>query len=166
MLVMSIALSVPFLVPVSVPGVSTVFGAAITLTGISIAARKQIWLPERVTRRTVPVDPLRRAFEAGARTVARLERLVRPRVAMFTSPLMLRVNGAALALTGLLLMAPFGLIPFSNTLPALATVFLALGLLYRDGLFVVLGYLMTIGTIAYFSLLIGGAIVAGAGMSS
>ena len=43
----------------------------------------------------------------------------------------------ALLLAGLLLMAPLGLVPFSNTLPALGVLFLSLGILERDGLFIV-----------------------------
>lgn len=167
LLVMSIVLCVPFLVPVSVPGVSTVFGLMVTLAGVAVTLRRPLWLPGRVQRRTVPVAKLRSAFEAGAKKVARLQVLVRPRIAFLSTPLFLRINGLVLTLAGLLLMAPFGLIPFSNTLPALAAVFIALGLLDRDGVFVLLGYAMTVGTIAYFGFLIGGAIMAGgAGLDS
>lgn len=161
LLVMSIVLCVPFLVPVSVPGVSTLFGLLITLAGIAVTLRRPIWLPGRIQRRAVQVMKLRSAFEAGARRVARLQVLVRPRISFLSSPLMFRIHGATLTFAGLLLMAPFGLIPFSNTLPAIAALFLALGLLERDGLFVLLGYATTIGTVAYFTLLIGGAIMAG-----
>ena len=53
-------------------------------------------------------------------------------------------------------MLPFGLIPFSNTFPAVALLFLAIGLLQRDGVSVLLGHVSNIVTILYFSLLIGG----------
>lgn len=58
-------------------------------------------------------------------------------------------------------MAPFGLIPFSNTLPALALLFFAIGFLQRDGLFVVLGHAANLVTVIYFSVLIvgGGAAI-------
>ncbi len=162
MLVMSIVLCVPFLVPVSIPGVSTIFGFAITLAGLAVSAKRLPWLPKRMLRKEVSTERLKATFEAGARKVARLEKLVRPRLTALTAgKAVLRLNGLLLAWTGLLLMAPFGLIPFSNTLPALAAMFLAIGLLYRDGAFVLLGYATTVGTMVYFGFLIGGAVYAG-----
>jgi len=58
-------------------------------------------------------------------------------------------------------MAPFGLIPFSNTLPAIAILFFAIGLLQRDGICILLGHLVNFATIVYFTLLIvgGGATI-------
>ena len=75
-----------------------------------------------------------------------------------------RFNGAMIVLSGLLLMAPFGLVPFSNTLPALAALFLAAGMLEQDGLFVFVGYLWIVGTMVYFAVLIAGAVAAGVGL--
>ena len=53
-------------------------------------------------------------------------------------------------------MMPFGLIPFSNTFPALALLFFAIGLLQRDGVCVLLGHASNVATILYFAVLIGG----------
>jgi len=65
-------------------------------------------------------------------------------------------NNAALILGAVLLMMPFGLIPFSNTFPAVAILFLAIGLLQRDGVCILLGHISNVVTIIYFSVLIGG----------
>ena len=65
-------------------------------------------------------------------------------------------NNAALILGAVLLMMPFGLIPFSNTFPAVAILFLAIGLLQRDGLCILLGHISNVLTILYFAVLIGG----------
>jgi len=76
------------------------------------------------------------------------------------------VHGLALVLAGVLLMFPLGLVPFSNTLPAVAILFLSLGMLERDGLLIVAGYLMNVATIFYFGALAIGAVLAGQGMLS
>jgi len=76
------------------------------------------------------------------------------------------VHGLALVLAGVLLMFPLGLVPFSNTLPAVAILFLSLGMLERDGLIIVAGYLMNVATIFYFGALAIGAVLAGQGMLS
>jgi hypothetical protein len=52
-----------------------------------------------------------------------------------------------------LLIFPLGLVPFSNTLPAWGILLLAAGLLQRDGLLILLGYLFLLGTIVYFAAL-------------
>ena len=71
------------------------------------------------------------------------------------------LNNCAIIMGAGLLMAPFGLIPFSNTLPALAILLFSIGLLQRDGVCILLGYFVNIATIAYFVLLMvgGGATV-------
>jgi hypothetical protein len=63
-------------------------------------------------------------------------------------------------------MLPFGLVPFSNTLPALAALLLALGLIERDGVSIAAGYVMNVVTIVYFGSLVAGAIAAGQGALS
>lgn len=159
MMVLCVFLCVPFMVPVSIPGVSTVFGFAITLAGLAVSSKKLPWLPRRMLEKEVQTASLRKTFEAGAKKLARLEKLLKPRVQAVAS--LVRLNGLALAFAGVLLMAPFGLVPFSNTLPALAAMFLALGMLHRDGAFVLAGYATTLGTLVYFGVLIAGAIYGG-----
>ena len=151
-------LTIVFLVPVSVPGVSTVFGAGILLIGVSRLFRLELWLPKRIERRLVATERLRSALQRGLVWFRRLERISRPhRIAWAASDGAVRVvNDCAIILGAALLMAPFGLIPFSNTFPAVALLFLAIGSLQRDGLFILLGHVSNLVTIAYFALLIGG----------
>ena len=60
---------------------------------------------------------------------------------------------AAILVGTLLLMLPLGLIPFSNTLPGIAILLLAVGMSQRDGLLVAAGYGMIVLTLVYFSFL-------------
>jgi hypothetical protein len=151
-------LTIVFLVPVSVPGVSTVFGAGILLIGVSRLFRLELWLPKRIEQRRVATDRLRSGLQRGLVWFRRLERISRPhRISWAASDGLVRVvNDCAIILGAALLMAPFGLIPFSNTLPAIALLFLAIGSLQRDGLFILLGHVSNVLTMAYFALLIGG----------
>ena len=163
LLFLTVFLTLVFMVPVSIPGVSTVFGGAILLIGISRLFGRSLWLPRRMALRVLPADKVRAALKKGSVWLHRLERVSRPhRLNLFvSSALMETVNSLALILGAALLMAPFGLIPFSNTLPALALLFLAIGLLQRDGLCVLFGHLSNLATIVYFTVLLvgGGAAV-------
>lgn len=67
---------------------------------------------------------------------------------------MLRINSMATVFGGVLLRTPFGLIPFSNTAPAVVILLLTVGMIQRDGLFVLLGYAALVATLIYFSFLI------------
>lgn len=160
-------LTLPFLIPVSIPGVSTVFGLVIILLGVGVAFNRLPWLPQRLMERPLSVEKLVPVLERGAKFVARFDRLTHPRLRHLTSTTTLnRAHGLALVFSGVLLLFPLGLIPFSNTLPALAILFLALGLLQRDGYFIFAGYGMMFLTIIYFGILALGAIAAGQGIAS
>lgn len=158
LLLLTILLTLIFLIPVSIPGVSTVFGAAILLVGISRLIGRPLWLPARLRTKALPADKLRPGLTSGLRWVRRLEKISRPhrvRALVQGRPVEM-LNNLAFILAALLLMAPFGFVPFSNTLPALALLLYAIGFIQRDGVAVLLGHLSNIGTIVYFGVLIGG----------
>ena len=171
LLLLTILLTLVFLIPVSIPGVSTVFGAAILLVGISRVFRRPLWLPaklraralpQRVKHKALPAARLRPGLTAGLVWVRRMEKISRPhRLRLFVDgPGQGVINNLAFILAALLLLAPFGFVPFSNTLPALALLLYAIGFIQRDGGAILLGHLANIGTIVYFSVLIGGGGVA------
>ena len=167
LLLLCALLTIPFLVPVSIPGVSTVFGAAIILISAGIVMNRLPWLPKRIMDRPLATEKLVPTLRKGAALVARIDAVIKPRFRLLTDgKLMERINGFGIMFGGGLLIMPFGLIPFSNTLPAFAILFLTLGILQRDGLFVALGYLATLGTLIYFAALAWAAFVAGAGIGS
>lgn len=162
LLLVAILLTLVFLIPVSIPGVSTVFGAAILLIGISRLVGRPLWVPQRLARKSLPADRLRPGLEAGMVWVRRLEKISRPHrlPALVDGRVAGVFNDLAFILAALLLMAPFGFVPFSNTLPALALLLYAVGFIQRDGGAVLLGHLANIGTMVYFAALIGGGGVA------
>lgn len=162
LLLLTMLLTLVFLIPVSIPGVSTVFGAAILLVGISRLVGRPLWLPAKLKAKALPADKLRPGLAGGMVWVRRLEKISRShRLRGFVDGRAQdMVNNLAFILAALLLMAPFGFVPFSNTLPALALLFYAVGLIQRDGGAMLLGHLANVGTIIYFGILIGGGGVA------
>ncbi len=158
LMLLTVFLSLVFLIPVSIPGVSTVFGAAILLIGITRLFGRSLWLPKSSRNRIIPADKLRAALQRALVWFHRLEKMSRPhRLRSLTSGgLMEKVNNCSLILGAILLMAPFGFVPFSNTLPAIAIIFLAIGFMQRDGVCILLGYLANFVTIIYFAILIAG----------
>jgi hypothetical protein len=153
-LILSAFLTLPFLAPVSIPGVSTVFGAIILLIGISLVLGRPPWLPERFMTHVFPTDKLRTCLSHGLIWVQRLEKISHRRISTLChGHLMSRVNGLAVVLSSLLLMVPLAFIPFSNTFPALAILLLSIGMLQHDGVFILFGYFFLVITSIYFTMI-------------
>jgi hypothetical protein len=152
-------LALPFLVPVSIPGVSTVFGLVAILISIGVTLNRVPWLPDRLLDRPIDAAKLSQAIERGASLFGRIDRISHPRMQRLTeNAAMNRMAGLALLATSILLIIPFGLVPFSNTLPAWAILLLAAGLLQRDGVLILLGYLLLLLTVVYFGALAFGVL--------
>jgi hypothetical protein len=158
LLILAALLTLVFLIPVSIPGVSTVFGAAILLIGLSRLFGRELWIPARLKHRTIATKKLRPLLRKSLSWLGKIERVSKPnRIPwLVAGGSVQHLNNAALILGAVLLMMPFGLIPFSNTFPAVALLFLAIGLLQRDGVCVLLGHVSNVLTILYFGVLIAG----------
>jgi hypothetical protein len=158
LMLLTIFMSLIFLVPVSIPGVSTVFGTGILLIGITHLFARKLWLPKPIANRKLSSPKLKEAFQRAIIWLHRLEKISRPhRLSKLTAEGGMTVfNNLSFILAAILLMAPFGFIPFSNTLPALALIFFSIGMMERDGGSVLLGYVANVATIIYFGFLIAG----------
>jgi hypothetical protein len=87
----------------------------------------------------------------------RAERFLRPRLGMLLHPIPEQVVGAACLLLAVILLLP---IPFGNIPPALAIAAFALGIVERDGLATLVGWLASMGSLLIL-VAISSAIVAG-----
>jgi hypothetical protein len=151
LLIFCMILTIPFLLPVSIPGTSTPFGLLIALNAIGLTLHKSPWLPARLMNRHIAMHQLVPMLEKGVQLFKRLERLIRPRLLPLTHRATIgRFNVMLLGFAGLLLTAPLPL-PFSNTLPAYAVLLLAMGSLERDGYAVLAGYVMVLLTLVYLT---------------
>ncbi len=167
LLILSILLSLIFLVPVSIPGVSTVFGLAILLIGCTRLFAGKLWLPKKIGARPLPAAKLAAGFRQAMGWLQRLEKVSKPhRLPVLVDSAFFNIlNNLVFTLAAVLLMMPFGLIPFSNTLPAVAIIFLAIGMMQRDGGSVLLGHAANIATIIYFAAIVWGGLAVGQAVS-
>ncbi|MGL5905808.1 MAG: exopolysaccharide biosynthesis protein [Shewanella sp.] len=165
MLLFCILLTVPFLLPVSIPGISTPFGLLIVFIGVGVLLNKGPILPARLMERRFAAEQIKIILRKGASLLTRVDHVIQPRLLLLSTPRVHRCNGVLLILVAVLLMLPFGAIPFTNTLPAWVILLICIGMLQRDGVFVALGYLLAIVTLAWFSFLGIGLVVAGQSIS-
>jgi tellurite resistance protein TerC len=146
-----VLLALPFCV-IAVPGLSTPFGIAICILGACLVSGREPWLPHFIMRRRLSTKWSSQLLTGAAKVAREIEKFVRPRLAfLHTGPGMRRLIGLAIMIAGLALMLPLP-IPFSNAIPSWAILFLAIGMMEKDGLCVLLGHMMTIATWVFIGL--------------
>src|SRR5690606_13444076 len=96
----------------SVPGFSTVFGLpALAMAAQMIVGRPRPWLPGPLARFSVKRERFMRLVARGLPTIARLDRLLRPRLAWLVRIGGHRWTGAAALVQALLLSLPLPVFP-------------------------------------------------------
>ena len=133
-------LALPFLLPVRLPGLSSLLGLVIAVIALRLTLGQKPWLPQRLLDRQLPATFFPKLL-AGARQVVRfLEVMLKPRHLWLTwSHLLVQVHSFIILMAALVLLLP--LPPGTNLPPALCIVIMAGGLLERDGRFILGGYL-------------------------
>lgn len=119
-------------------GLSTPFGLAIALGGMQLAAgMRRPWLPQRARTRQLSMAMLDRVLGLLSRRAKWLSKSTRPRWERLVMP---RLVGLGIVLLGLGLALPLP-IPGSNMVFLIPLFVYAIGLLERDGIWIMLGHL-------------------------
>ena len=150
-----LVLALPFAFPISIPGLSVPFGIVIMILGLRITFGMKPGLPGFVLRRQVPYRVLEKTIGFGLKLSVRLEKFIRPRMHFLRRwPGMINLIGFGITSGGFLLLLPLPpLIPLSNTIPAISVMLLTAGLMERDGLLVLFGYVANIAAWIYFAIM-------------
>jgi hypothetical protein len=138
----------------ALPGTSVILGAPLVLLAAQLAFKRQPWLPGFIAKRSMA----RADFQALVRRICpwlrRAEKMLRPRAGAWALPPMEYLVGLVCLLLAIVVLLP---IPLGNMLPALAISMLALGILERDGYWIVGGLVMA----AASAVLVSGVVFAG-----
>lgn len=149
-LLLVLLLTLPFLTPLPLPGLSTPFGLAITAVALRLLLGRRPWLPKKLQRKVVPAGFFTRLFAVAAWVLRLLERGLRARLTGLTdAPAARQVHAGVIFLAALALLLPLP-IPFTNTFPAWTILLVAGGLLERDGAAVIAGYVVAAAGVVYF----------------
>ena len=146
-------LSIPFCFPIPLPGLSIGFGIVIMLLGIRITLGRKPKLPDFVLHKEIKYKTLERIVKLGLKLCERMEKIARPRMRFLRDhPNAVKLIGIGLASGGIQLLLPIPpIVPLSNTIPAISVVLLTVGLIERDGAFVLCGYFVNLCAWAYFA---------------
>ncbi|MFW0776540.1 MAG: exopolysaccharide biosynthesis protein [Rickettsiales bacterium] len=140
--------SLPNSLPVpGIPGFSTITGLPIIFIAMQLlAGRSSIWLPKKVAQKTFTRRSAAKMLSKALPAVKWLEKFLRPRLVFVTSPFGERLLGALFIILSGIIILP---IPGGNFLPGLSMSLIALGMLSRDGLFVLSAIAFSIASVVF-----------------
>ena len=147
-----LVLTLPAMIPTGLPIAVPAGAAMIVIGAFMIVGQTEIAMPSWLAHRSLTKKQLRYVIKFTDPVMTWLERALKPRWAAMLKAKQLRFVGIMVAVNGFLILLP---IPFGNSLPALAVMVMALGMMLGDGVAILSGILLTI-----LALLIGAAIVA------
>lgn len=148
----TVLLCLPFLQPLTLGPLSSIGGLVLCSLGWQLArGRDVIWLPDRIYQVKPSTKLWERLLGLCTWLIKVLAKITRERLVSWVDGRPgERLCGGLIALGGALLVVPVPILPFNNTLPALAMLFAAIALLERDGLMVLVSLFWIVATVAYF----------------
>lgn len=139
--------AVPNVLPTP-PGTSSVIGAPLVFLAAQLALGRDPWLPGFISNRSMSCYDFRALVRRIAPWLIRAEKYLRPRAQGLAAPPMEYVIGFVCFVLAVILVLP---IPLGNIPPALAISLMALGVVERDGWWVVAGFAVTVVALAIVS---------------
>lgn len=127
------------------PGLSALLGLPLVYLASQMMLRRQPWLPKVIEARSILRTDFAALVNRAAPWLARAERMLRPRLWPLVSPAAEVGIGMFCVILGVAVALP---IPLSNMLPAFAVCVMMLGVLERDGLWVAIGAVIGVGSLA------------------
>jgi hypothetical protein len=130
----------------AIPGLSTVFGLPQIFLALQMAVGlERPWLPQWLLERTIARKDLNTMIAKSMPYLLRIEKVLRPRWEMMSSYVAERCLGAVFVGLASVVSLP---IPFGNQPPAIGIALISLGLVERDGRFIVFGLVASVIAVA------------------
>lgn len=120
------------------PGLSIVFGIPMVIMAVQMLLGLHAPIfPDYVRRRRIESDVLRKGLKIAAFSLEKIEPAIKPRLCFLTHPRLMRLHSIAALLLAFMVAIP---IPFINIPPTIGIILLCIGLIQRDGFFVIGAY--------------------------
>ena len=124
----------------AIPGMSIAMASLIILIAVQMLFKHgEPWLPERILNVSFPRESLENGISKSRPYAQWVEKWIKPRIVFLTEkPWSYAVPLVCIGLAAL--MFPLALVPFGVFLPAAALTLLSIGLMLKDGYFLLTGY--------------------------
>ncbi len=121
------------------PGFSGILGLPLLYLSTQMLLGKMPWLPPFIAKRSMSREDMARVMTRVTPRLTWVEKLLVPRLPALSTPFAERAIGALCLILAIVLVLP---IPLGNMPPAFALCLIALGVLERDGVWIILGDVM------------------------
>lgn len=139
-LIFAIILMIPLPPPIAIiAGLIIMF-----LSFQMIIGMKEVWLPKIITEKSIKRTTLTVIVEKSTIYLYKLERFTRRRFTFVSNPITERIIGAFIFFLAGITLTP---IVFANTIPGLAIILISFGMINKDGLMVIIGFIVGIFSI-------------------
>lgn len=118
------------------PGTSSVLGIPLIFLTAQLMLGMKPWLPRLIADRSMTRTDFAAMMARTQPWIIKAERMLRPRLQIFATPMAERLLGGLCLILALVLALP---IPLGNMLPALALCIIAFGILEKDGVWTIAG---------------------------
>ncbi|MBB3595321.1 hypothetical protein FHX08_005733 [Rhizobium sp. BK529] len=122
------------------PGTSSLLGAPLVFLAAQLTFGLKPWLPRAIAARSMRREDFGTIVGRIHPWLARAERMMQPRLGIFVEPPAEYLAGLCCLVLAIVLVLP---VPLGNILPAIAISLFSFAILGRDGLFSLLGFLLT-----------------------
>jgi len=146
-----IIFTLPFCLPIQIPGVSTLFGLVLAFIGLRVCLGRELWWPHWILKKEIESVHLQKWLLETIKIVKMIQKILHPRLIMLTqNHFFHRLHGFMIFVLALLLALPLP-IPLTNLLCAFPLLFIGMGLLEDDGLFIIIGYILAFTCFSVFT---------------
>ena len=125
----------------AIPGTSGILGLPLLYITFQMMLGRNPWLPKFIADRGLPRHRFAQLIDKLVPHLARTERLLRPRMRALSGHTAELFLGAVCLVLAIVLTLP---VPLGNMLPAFSMCLIALGILERDGLWVLVGLVSSV----------------------
>jgi hypothetical protein len=136
-------IALPTAIPIPTPpGLTTLTGIPLCILTAQLVYRQdRPWIPKWIANRQVKVSSFQKVISKAGSLLGKLTLLLRPRYKHFTTKSVERIVGVLAVFCSVSIALP---ILFGNAVPSAGVFIMTLGLLYQDGLAVLVGMLISV----------------------
>jgi hypothetical protein len=137
------------------PPIAIVMGLAVMFFSYQMmVGYESVWMPKYITTKSIPRHYFAIAIDKSLIYLYKIEKFTHRRLVFLTTDNVNRVSGLIMFVLAAITLSP---LLFANTIPGIAIVLICFGILNKDGLVVVLGYMIGIigAFVAYYMVVYG-----------
>ena len=129
----------------AIPGLPSALGLVVIVFAVQLLfGREHPWMPEILRKVKISESKIEKTRKVVSPVLTKIDGIICPRLLWMSSDPM-QIVTALLAIMLAITLVPLGIVPFGVVAPAFIIGLLGLGITARDGVFLILGFVLSLG---------------------